>query len=270
MAKAKRQQFPLRIIQSNLRYLMPLNKFLEDMAGLRRLNPDLLCLNEVAHRRIPLDVWAKAAEMHVFQPVGPGEQGGTALFAKRSRFVVLKTVSEAMTGEPPGAPTKRYAACMFLFDRVSNCFIVYIGTHTVAAVERSGRLNPILRTPFYVAHIFNLITFAVRMRRVCHKEFGGWGQVVMSGDLNWNWSGPSAWINKTLGSYLTACHVALPRVPTLGNRAVDVVLKRASMISFLRQFTQKQNSDHDALIVDCRIARVGLPEWVRSNPSVVR
>lgn len=269
MAKSKRKWLPLRIIQANLLFTMSVLKFLEDLDRLWGLNPDLMCLNEVAKRRNLVLAWAHRHGMRVFQPEGPGQQGGTALLFKHSRFALLKTVSEAMTGEPPGSPSKRYATCAILWDRRSHLFIIYIGTHTVAAVERNNRLNPILRTPFYVAHIFNLITFAVRMRRMCKKEFGGYGQVILSGDFNWNFSGPSAWINKTLGTYFTACHTALKRVATLGSRSVDAVLKRANFIKFKHQQAVPLNSDHHGLVVDCDAGQVAVPQYILQHPHVL-
>lgn len=269
MAKTKRKWLPLRVIQSNLLFRLPLGLFLDDLVALGTRNPDLLCLNEVSKRRTTLAQWAKRAKMHIFQPEGPGEQGGTALFAKASRFVVLKKISEAMTGEPPGAPSKRYATCMILWDRISHCFIIYIGTHTVAAVERQGKLNPIPRTAYYIQHIYNLITFAVRMRRLCKKEFGGYGQVILSGDFNWNFASADAWINKTLGAYFTSCHSALGAVATLGRRAVDAVLKRANLVKFKRQQAIPMNSDHDALVVDCEIGQVPVPPYIKQHPSVL-
>jgi len=269
MAKSKRRWVPLRIIQANLKYTLTLLEFMADLTTIGSRNPDLVCLNEVARRRMVLKQWAGNLGLRMYQPDGPGEQGGTALFAKRSRFVVLKQVSEAMTKEPPGKPTKRYATCWILWDRVSHLFVIYIGTHTVAAVERSGRLNPIARTPFYIAHIFNLITFTIRMRRMCKKEFGGYGQVILSGDFNWSFSSPTAWINKTLGAYFTACHTVLKAVPTLGRRAVDAVLKRANLVRFRRQEAGPLKSDHNALVVDAECGVVAVPEFIRKNPSLM-
>ena len=263
MAKNKRKWLPLRIIQANLLYKMTLLEFLADLATLVSFNPDLMCLNEVSKRRSTLPQWAKSHGLGLWMPEGPGEQGGTALLYKASRFMVLKKITEAMTKEPPGAPSKRYATCLILWDRVSHLYIIYIGTHTVAAVERGGKLNPIARTPFYIAHIFNLITFSIRMRRMCKKEFGGYGQVLLSGDFNWNFRSAAAWINKTLGAYFTSCHKVLGAVPTLGRRTVDAVLKRAGMIRFKRQQAVPLKSDHNGLVVDAEAGQVAVPEFIR-------
>jgi len=269
MAKTKRKWFPLRIIQSNLKYTLGLILFMADLQNLLFFNPDLMCLNEVARRRSVLTQVAKNAKMRLYQAQGPGEQGGIALLAKASRFAVLKTVSEALTKEPPGKPTKRYASCMILWDRISHCYVIFIGTHTVAAVERGGRLNPIPRTAFYISHIFNLIAFAVRMRRMCKKEFGGYGQVIVAGDLNWHWGGVETWINRALGSYFRVNHIVLGVLPTLGRRAVDVVMIRASVIRFIKHFTIKQNSDHKGLIVDAEIGQVATPAYMKQHPHLM-
>lgn len=249
----------VRVVESNLKFSLSDTQFVEDLGTIWQREPEILCLCEVDARDLILDPWAKAHGLNLVHFYKDrGQDGDTALLFSRERFEILATGCDAMHGEPPNKPTKRYAVWAIVQDRLTGQVLRVIGFHSLASVEKQNTLKTIPRVAYYVNGIKNLILLDRRLkvlaRSITHTGSAG----LLLGDLNWG-DRENSWLRKTLGIWYTSNYQVLgvPNRNTLGKtRSVDYAMKRGYNLQWIWHYVFELNSDHNGLLAILRIKPV--------------
>ncbi|MEV1015061.1 endonuclease/exonuclease/phosphatase family protein [Micromonospora sp. NPDC049751] len=146
---------------------------------------DLVGLNEVGNRKDFLENWAADNGWWLYAPGGTN-QAGEALIARRSMFDVRDkgSIFVCDTNGPGEVPPARYNNWVTYRHKASGRTVTHINAHAVAGIEDAGRPEDLPRTRCAEAQFQGLKDLAVDKQ--------GGGQVIVSGDLNVDFSADRA------------------------------------------------------------------------------
>ena len=163
-------------------------KFLHDL-NLITSKADMVALNEVGQRRAFLVDWAADNGWTFYAPTTSVHAAGEALLAKKSMFEVVDKGSKLICDtNPDEPPPPRYNNWVKYRHKATGRYVFHINFHAVAGIEdkeRPGRPVDIPRTDCATKQFQEVKELA--------REKKAEGQVVVSGDLNVDFSADKAY-----------------------------------------------------------------------------
>ncbi|MEU7573058.1 endonuclease/exonuclease/phosphatase family protein [Micromonospora sp. NPDC049240] len=237
-------------------------KFLEDLQ-LITSKADLVGLNEVGARKDFLTTWASDNGWWFYSPGGVN-QAGEALLAKKSMFDRVDAGSQFAcdTNGAGEVPPARYNNWVKYQHKASGRSVYHINFHANASIEDNGRPTDLPRTDC-AAKQFQMVKDLARAKKDD-------GQVVVSGDLNVDFSADRAYGSPVFPWKVFEAN-ELPNLRSVynlygekgtgthGNRHIDYIYfwKRVDGFRYLWMTDYRiiggTNSDHQGVVADFAI-----------------
>lgn len=253
--------YSLRVANLNTLFTLSDSAFLAQMRVLRDKRPNVILLQEVAERTVVLRDWARRNGYRIYQPGGTRDiwkNASVVLWKDNGRFRVLgyenRLGSLPLTRPGGGHVGTRYLTTVRLRDKLSGQPLAFTSTHATPDVY--------LRTqdgyrPWWGTD--TLTWFRRHMRAVRELVIANRAHItVLGGDFNAPARHEHQWYGfptHRFGDLLESNHQALGRVPTRGGGAIDYVFATETRrIGFFRQQILDTYSDHNAMIMDFRVA----------------